>query len=626
MKSLATSNLGDAIASALPGGDILLVVPPFVTGKTPILGPHILESISRAQGYTAHVLYLNLALASVIGLEQHERISYGQPFWMLGERLFARSAHGLPPLGRSPELCTDPAGAVFGRDGANRFEAFEYKYLNASDFDLDLYTELEETCFSFIREAVRTLASLGYKMVGCSANWEQNNAGIALLNGIKDQCPGILTLMGGSNCEGDMALGMASLSDRIDYIFSGEGEIIFTRFLEDYKAGCLSGDRILYGTPLTDLDRLELPEYQSYVDQRALFLPEETGAWSVGYETSRGCWWGKCHFCGLNGVDRGTFRKKAVEKTFADLEDIHRQYPGRSVIMADKVMPRSYQKELLPVLAEKKDGLPDLSYEQRPNLSLEEIIHLDNANVITIKPGIESLSNGLLALMNKGIRVRHNLLLLRNAAALGIYVDWNMLWGFPGDKAEHYEETLEILPLIHHFCPPAVFRHICIDRFSPYFETPEKFGITNIRPWAVYGMPYPDHADVEKLAYRFMGDYACEAHENLHLIRAIAAELSQWKQNWKKVQLILVPFGSDLMMIYDNRPFNGDTVTHTVSHEQAAAVMTCGKYTASGHQAWAVEQRLGVVSGDWYVPLVTASADLLQTFEKTEVRTCAATC
>lgn len=617
MKPLKKQSVKEKILSVIKGGDILFIVPPFVTVKTPILGPHILQSISQKLGYQAHVLHLNLLLASIIGIDLHERVSYGQPFWMLGERLFARSAYGLPPLGKSPELCLDPAGSVFGNHQEYRVEEFEYKYLNPSDFDLDVFFQAEEVCHSFVEEVTRTIASLHYKMIGCSSNWEQNSCSVALLNGIKKSCPETITLIGGSNCEGEMAEGIASLSDSIDYIFSGEGEIVFTDFLKQYSTGILPPERILFGTPLKELDTLPLPDYESYVVQRDAFLLNDSSEkWTVGYETSRGCWWGKCYFCGLNGCDREKFRQKTVKKTLADLEEIHHFYPDKSVIMADKVMPVSYRKELLPTLCEKKDSLPSITYEQRSNLSLKDIIHLGNANVITIKPGIEALSSGLLKLMNKGISVRQNILLLRNAASLGIYVDWNMLWGFPGDKASYYEETLEILPLIHHFCPPAVFRHICIDRFSPYFEKAQKFEINNLRPWAVYNMAYPEWAKIPKLAYRFIGDYPGEAHDNIQLIKAISEELTLWKKKWRKSRLIITPFGNSHMMIYDNRAIHEKTVTHVVSCEKADEIMTSCKYTGSENLTWALEQKLGVVADSWYIPLITAPCELLLKFEK----------
>ncbi len=93
------------ILAVLPRGDILFIVPPFVNARTPIIGPHILQTIARKLGFKTDILYVKLLLASIIGNDLYESISFGQPFRMLGERLFARSAYGLPPLGKSPELC-----------------------------------------------------------------------------------------------------------------------------------------------------------------------------------------------------------------------------------------------------------------------------------------------------------------------------------------------------------------------------------------------------------------------------------------------------------------------------------------------------------------------------------------
>jgi hypothetical protein len=316
----------------------------------------------------------------------------------------------------------------------------------------------------------------------------------------------------------------------------------------------------------------------------------------------------------MNGVDRVGFRQKKAKKAFTDLEEINRHYPHMNVAMVDKVMPVSYHKELLPMLSREKNVSP-IYYEQRPGLSLKDLIQLKNAGTNTIKPGIEALSTELLELMNKGVTARHNLLLLRNAAALGIYVDWNQLWGFPGDRAEHYEETLRILPLIRHLCPPAVFRHICIDRFSPYFEKARDFRINRLRPWEVYKMVYPDGADVGKLAYRFIGDYPCEAHEHPELIREIARELETWKNTWENSNLAMIAL-DDYYMVHDSRRSGGKNKNHVLEAAQTREIMTYCIYNESENQKWAVEQQLGVVVDGWYVPLVTASPELLLEFEK----------
>jgi len=607
-------NVNTKIFSAVSSGDILFIVPPFVNGRIPITGPHILQCIALEQGYKAEILYLNLLLASEIGYELYDSISYGQPFRMLGERLFARSAYGLSPLGKSPDLCNDPVVSVFGNAEKYPIEDFEYKYYNTAGFDQEKFLKIEQTCYNFVQEAAQAIASLDYKIAALSSNWEQTNCSMALINALKKIQPEMLALIGGSNCEGEMAEGIASLSSSVDYIFSGESEHSFVDFLKAYKAGNLPKQRIIEADPIENLDNIPLPEYDAYFNQLHKFLHDDLPKEIViAYETSRGCWWGKCSFCGMNGK-RVRFRQKAVTKVAEELDMITTRYPENRVFLIDKVIPESYIDDLLPLLS-KKNGNTVFSCEHRTSLSLDELIRFKKAGFKIMQFGIEALSDGLLKLVKKGVSTRQNLLLLRNVKALGIFTNWNLLWGFPGDKIRFYEETLELLPLLHHLPPPVVFRHICLDRFSTYFENPEKHGISNLRPWAVYDMTYPDWADTKKLAYRFIGEYPCEAHDNPEIIAEIHRELENWRKSFKKSNLVIMPF-ADYFTIIDTRDIAGKNKTHILEASQAGEIMTCKKYEETEYQKWAVDCKLGAVVNSWYVPLITASPDLLMEFEK----------
>lgn len=617
MENGVVPNIKNKVSQVLGNNDILFIIPPFVTTRTPILGPHILHALALQQDWTCDILYLNLLLASLAGLDLYESVSYAQPFQMLGERLFARSAHDLPPLGQKPKLCQDPAVSVFGEPLSYQIEEFEYKYTDLRPFDLNTLLKLEKTCWEFIQEVSKIIADLDYKIIGCSSNWEQNNCCMALFKHIKqfklvqpvpqgkNQHPRPVTMMGGANCEGEMGDGLAMLCRDIDFIFSGESEKTFGDFLDEFRHGHLPAKRVIRGKRLENLDELPQPVYEPYLTQRKIFLGEhDRDSWALGYETSRGCWWGKCHFCGMNGIDRAPFRWKSPGKALGDLDKLFTGYPGRSVIMTDKVMPVPYREKVLPMLGEKENGSV-IAYEHRSDLSFADLYHLKKARVEVIKPGIEALSTGLLKIMNKGISAWQNIFFLRNTAALGMYVDWNLLWGFPGDEAQYYQETLELLPLLRHCSPPHVFRHICIDRFSPYFSQPGDFHIQQLRPWAVYHMIYPDGADVGKLANRFIGDYPCGSHDTPGLIRDIAGEVQEWKQRGKEAKLVMIPF-MEQYMIYDNRGIKGNKNHHVVTVERAKKIMSLHDYDESGDLKWAVSNQLGVVLDGRYVPLVTA--------------------
>ena len=129
--------------------------------------------------------------------------------------------------------------------------------------------------------------------------------------------------------------------------------------------------------------------------------------------------------------------------------------------MTDSIMPYAYFRTLLPLLAAERLGAT-IFYEQKANLSLPHILALQRAGITFIQPGIEALSSRLLTLMDKGVKGRQNLMLLRFARAAGVSLYWNLLWGFPGDDVKAYEETLGILPLLHHLQPPRGLWHLSI--------------------------------------------------------------------------------------------------------------------------------------------------------------------
>lgn len=617
MHSIEGDLIKEKILSVLNGGSILFIVPPFSRScKGALLDPHTLQALAAKKGYKADILYLNILLASIISVNLYEKVSNSPRFWMLGERLFARSAYGLPPLGISPELCWDEAMCTSG----NQQHHVKMFYETENLFHQPSYLKLEDICYSFIEEVMQVIASLHYKMTWCTIGWEQTNCAAAIFKRIKKSCPDTVTLigglMGGMNCEDQMAEGIASLSDTIDYIFSGEIECAFDDFLETYSTGQLPSQKIIFGEPVTDLDALPLPDYESFFSQVECFLKNDPpGKLVVSYETSRGCWKGqnqRCAFCGLNSEERIKYRYKKAEKVAGELEEIGRRYPNTIIFMTDHILPSTYYRDLLPIFKPPEEF--SIRYELLANLKLKDLVHLKSSRVNRIQPGIEALSTNLLDLIHKGITAHQNILVMRNALSVGIFVYWYLLWGFPGDKAADYEETLRILPLLRHLQPPAFFSHIRLERFSMYVENPGKYRIDNLRPWAAYKMIYPEWADVDKLAYRFIGEYPSESHDRPDLMEEIAREVETWQRSWREANLTMTPSG-DYYIILDSRKIGVKNSKHILEYPRANELMRYGPYQRSEHQDWALEQKLAVVVDDWYVPLVTASPELLLQFE-----------
>ncbi len=162
-----------------------------------------------------------------------------------------------------------------------------------------------------MKKLIRGVAALDFRIVGCSAMGTQLAASVALLRGIKQARPDVVTILGGACCEGEMAQGIRSLDAGIDYIFSGESEDSFIEFLRAMRRGERFEPGVITGRPCEDLDRLPTPRFTDFYDQVHRFLPQAELASDdrlmLTYQTSRGCWWGRknrCTFCGFSGAGR----------------------------------------------------------------------------------------------------------------------------------------------------------------------------------------------------------------------------------------------------------------------------------------------------------------------------------
>ncbi len=610
--------IAEKIHRFLKGGDILFIMPPFSSIDDITLGPHNLQVLARKKGFKTDILYLNILLASIIGQENYDRIFKGPLYWQIGERLFARAAYGLPPLGRDPQFCHDEGKSIRGIE--THLEHIKLFYRTEDSFDLDHYLQIEKICLQFIETVVPILGALNYKIIGCTSTAiGQTNSSIALFNRLKAQFPQTLTIIGGSNCDGRMAGGIDSLSDKIDYIFSGESDKTFQDFLDAYSAGQLPIQRIITGEPIQDLDQIPFPDYDVCIDQYIHFLGKDpTDTIRIWYETSRGCWWAqnaqRCTFCSIH-VD--CYRQKSVEKVVRELKESKRKYPSKLLFMTDNIMPHTYHKELLPLIMD-NDAFPDIGYQLRTDLALTDLERFKRAKINAILPGIEALSSGLLAQMQKGTTGRQNLLLLRNAWCFGIFVDWNIIWGLPGDSLSDYTVIQEILPLIRHLQPPNNFTPLLLMRFSPYLNRQREYQIQNIKPWEAFSKIYPDDADIANLATYYTGDYASEGLGNPDVIQDIFDQIELWRKVWQETQLAMTEFLGNYL-IQDTRDIHPDEVKHVLQFQEAVEVMTYAEYQDTQFQKWAVKHKLGVIIDQWYVPLVTAPPQLLLEFSKKAV-------
>lgn len=617
---------GYDVSAMLRDADILLIVPPFAWQDRPAIGVHLLQAIARRHGVEVQILYANILFSAWFGELVHAQLAKTQLF--VCERLFARAAYGGPALGRDG-----------GERLARTFEAVEQAHEQGSrpgqkrykgDIRIERMRALEAQIPAWLESFVPAIADAGHRVVGCTTSFEQTSASIAMLSAIKRHRPETIAIIGGANCEAEMAEGMCSLTDVVDYVFSGESERTFAAFVDGLQNGRLPTDRIQHGEPCTDMDALPILDYADYYEQmRAWASTSEllsSGKMYLTYESSRGCWWGAkshCTFCGLNGQGMAS-RAKSPDRVIEELSALLDAHPTNLVVMTDNIMPHAYFKTLLPRLERELPGAT-IMYEQKANLSLDDVRALMRAGVREIQPGIEALSTGLLSLMRKGTTAAQNIALLRFARATGMELHWNLLVGFPNDKRAFYDETLELIPLIHHLQPPHQPCPVVFDRFSPYFDHPEQHGILDLRPFEFYTHVFPETADIHKIAYHFDGSFDSAARAHPELAIEVSRVVHAWRLRFYSnapAELRVIARSDDSYLLVDTRGLPGLPTEQVIDSQQAAMALVSQPIRRRAHGQlsradydWARAHRVVIERDARYVGLAIAEPELMAEFE-----------
>lgn len=595
--------------------DAVLIVPPFAGLYRPALSVHLLQAVAERAGWRVRILYANLLFAILCGEDLYNTASSGNFGWMWGERLFAATAFGLPPLGyRTEEVREQIASLENCPDPEALFERL---------------VALERRAAPFCADLGRRFAALRFRLAGATSTYHQTAAGAALLAQVKQAQPTVITAMGGANCEGEMARGVASLGAAIDYIFSGECDSAFPDFLCRVVTGQpLPAEHIVQGEACRDLDSLPEPCFEDYFAQLDNALPswrEEMEVW-LPYESSRGCWWGArhhCTFCGLNDETLG-YREKSPDHVIAGARRLLLRYPTRRLGMIDNILPHSYFRTVLPRLAQELPPV-QIFYEAKSNLNLEQVQLLRQAGVVQIQPGIEALSSSLLRRMKKGVLARQNLALLRYARAAGLGVAWNLLCRFPGDQREDYDSTLALLPLICHLPPPNNVYPLSLDRFSPYFLDPATYGISDLRPASSYAHAFPPSADLRSLAYQFMGEYASAIFAHPELFDSLQGAVDKWRGAWKAGSpapaLMVTPGEDGYYSLMDTRGLDGTEMFQFLNAEEARAALVGSPLHRQPLAEWAIERKLAVALDGWCAPLAITDVDTWRRLETNATQT-----
>lgn len=540
---------------------VLLLSMPFGLPYMPSLGLSLLKAGLASRGIAADVRYLGLSFADTLGYTFYQRLAHGGGGGFLGDWIFYKALYGAPTAAQVERFWRLAFAHRSPRGLAPSFEALQERVAAAQ----------EQAC-AFLDYCLQTVPWTQYTMVGFTTMFQQNLASLALARRLKAAHPQLKIVFGGPNAEGEMGAALMTCFPFIDHVFSSESDRHFPAFVEATLAeqsgivlpGLVSrqtpGGAVQrpdsWGEAIEDMDTLPYPNFDDFFAQFHATFPALQP--HVNYETARGCWWGAknhCTFCGLNGLTMA-FRSKSPERALAEIRYLYEHYivPHRVLLMqpADQILDLRYFQSMIPQLPEAAPGIPTF-FETKANLTRAQVQALAAARVQVLQPGIESLSSRVLTLMRKGCTMLQNLQLLKWCAEFGVFPIWNFLYGFPGEEAADYEQIATVVPLVTHLQAPKKAMAIELDRFSPYFTSPEALGVTNLRPPEILDVLYPFTAAQQfDLCYTFDFDYIEPRDATTYIGSAIERVTRLWLQSRQRGALVGF-YDAERLLIWDSR-------------------------------------------------------------------------
>lgn len=291
---------------------------------------------------------------------------------------------------------------------------------------------------------------------------------------VKENHPGVKVVAGGGFVNTELrGLSEPAVFDYVDFITLDDGELPFLNILK-YLSGEAAQDRLTRTFILQDrnviyrhdakgkdfsLAETGCPDYSDLMLDNYLSLIEIANPmhrlWSEGrwnkLTLAHGCYWHKCSFCdtSLDYIKR--YESAPIGILVDRIEQLIARTGQRGFHFVDEAAPPAVLKELALELLRR-----GVAIAWWTNIRLEAAFTPDLCRLmaasgcIAASGGLETASDRLLTLMNKGVTIRQAALACRNLSNAGIMLHAYLMYGFPTETARDTIDSLEIVRQFFH--------------------------------------------------------------------------------------------------------------------------------------------------------------------------------
>ena len=310
--------------------------------------------------------------------------------------------------------------------------------------------------------------------------------------------------------------------DFFDYLIPGEGEEgLYHLCRAENAADLASVPGLIYfnnnelrvnPSHTIEIKSLPYPDFSQFKLDKYL-TPEPV----LPLMTSRGCSWAKCSFC-THHHSYLRYRTRKIEECVEEIKALQKQYNCSLFYFYDEMIPPKRFK----ILAEK---IIDAGLEIRygayakpvESFSYELCDLLKRSGCQVLQWGVESASQRVLDLMDKGTKIDAVEKVLKNSTRAGIYNLIFILFGFPSETVKELQETLSFLDRNREYIHALSSGAFVLTEGSRIHSKPESFFISRIREQRKSSPLYPalDYDVSQGMTSSEVRKYSNEQHKFL---------------------------------------------------------------------------------------------------------------
>ena len=432
-----------------------LIFPPQWDPRQPPLAPAALASAMRSAGADARVFDLNIALYRRLlrspipgGIEDFllrrlldpNSLKDAQGYLQISEEAQKIFDERFDPRGNG-RLFWDTCGGL-----ASISASSSWKNIIARPDSIPFLRHLENEINEILHWAPELI---GFSVISDT----QLPAALSLAAFFRRSLPKTRIILGGDaiTYRRSVLSGQGWLGATLDAVCLGDGEPLMTALANNATPAGAPNAMSWFktgeprdGMPiLHDMSLLHSPDFET-LPLKDYLTPHLV----IPVETARGCSWGRCAFCihpvrAVSG--RPLYRPKPVTVVEAEIKQLfaagHRRF-----FIVDEALPPRRLRELADLFAALPEPVSWIGYARLD--AGHDRTGFDRARAAGCRKlfiGVESGSDRILSQFRKGVDAARARRVLLDAAAAGLAVHSFLMTGFPGEKEEDRQATLDLL-------------------------------------------------------------------------------------------------------------------------------------------------------------------------------------